>query len=53
MSSTVALVRDAEKVQSATGKLMYGQYFDGAEIGMFLSLYSVFFNLFISTYCDN
>ena len=31
--STIALVRDPEKVNSAAGKVMYGQYFEGAEVG--------------------
>lgn len=29
---TIALVRDKSKVESADGKLMYGGYFDGAEL---------------------
>jgi len=30
--NTIALVRDAEKVQSKEGKAMYGKYFEGAKI---------------------
>lgn len=43
MYSTVALVRDAEKVtNSDTGKLMYGQYFEGAEVGALLFVLSFY-----------
>ena len=30
--NTIALVRDASKVDSSDGKLMYGGYFEGAKI---------------------
>ncbi len=29
---TIALVRDREKVESKEGKMLYGQFFEGAEI---------------------
>ena len=29
---TIALVRDKQKVESKEGKLLYGQFFDGAEL---------------------
>ena len=29
---TIALVRDTSKIESADGKLMFGGYFDGAEL---------------------
>jgi len=30
--NTIALVRDLEKVENAQGKLMYGQFFEGAKV---------------------
>ena len=30
--NTIALVRDASKVNSSEGKALYGQYFDGATV---------------------
>lgn len=30
--NTIALVRDAQKVQSNEGKMLYGKYFEGAKI---------------------